>query len=114
MSKTSFLEVLRLKEFFNVDAVRLFKNPLDAQDRLFVRFLGKDKRGRIQIDTFRIHPEIEALRYGRKSAYASLSKKQFKEMFGKYKEEFVGYLNDDEWESFIESSYYNYLFQKFV
>lgn len=112
MSKASFSESHRLREFLNVDAVCLFKNPFCAQDRLFVRFLGKDKRGRIQIDTFRIHPDLEALRYGKNSAYQSLSRKQFKNMFGKYNEELVGYLDDKGWESFIESAYYNYLYQK--
>jgi len=106
---------LRISEFFNVNAVCLFENPHNRRDRFLARFLGQDQKGRIQMDVFRIRPNLEAIRYGKNSAYKALTPKQFdRRIFYKYEDRLVGYLNDKEWERFIESSYFQHIFQKLL
>ena len=94
------------------NGVYLLKSEVSPKEKLFLRCLGKDRRGRIMCDIFRLRPELESVRYGQKSCRDAITKTQFYEKFRKYTFTCVGFLSNNEWEDFIESAYYNYLYQK--
>jgi len=87
------------------------KNP---KDKILVRIIGRDNKGRVEFDTFRIHPEIEALRYGAASAYKALTIKQFTKRFKAYHDEWAGYQDNKEWKKFLDSAYFQHLYQKLL
>ena len=96
------------------EKVYVFINKTNSKKRIIIRFLGRDEFSKIKFDTFRTYPDWEANRYAPGSAYDPLTQKQFEKKFKNYNAEFAGHLNDEEWEKFLESTYYLYLFQKLL
>lgn len=86
----------------------------DAEDKAIMRFIGIDKNGRMEFDLFRIHPELEDVRYGVNSTHKALTLKQFAKKFNEYEFIPINYNEDNDWEAFIDSAYHIYYFQKLL
>lgn len=85
----------------------LLVHAQNPKDKMFVRIVGSDKKGHIEFYTLRIYPEFQVSR-------TIVTIKQFTERFKSYYDTWVGYENDEEWKKFLDSAYFQYLYQKLV
>lgn len=97
-----------------INTVFLLTSFHDAKDKAIMRFIGKDKNGRMELDLFRIHPKLEDVRYGVGSVYKALTLKQFAKKFNEYEFTPMDYNEDKDWEAFIDSAHHIYRYQKLL
>ena len=90
----------------SVGNVYIFSKKNGSCDKILVRFVGRDERDRIILDSFRIRPAIDASR----DVYTD---KQFDKSFREYEIKFADIMNEDkDWDYFLDFTYHQYLYQK--
>lgn len=104
----------RMYEGHCINTVFLLASFHDAKDKAIMRFIGTDKNGRMEFDLFRIHPELEDVRYGVGSEHKALTLKQFSKKFNDYEFTPMDYNEDKDWEAFLDSAYHIYRYQKLL
>lgn len=97
-----------------INTVFLLRHFQDVKDKAILRFIGKDENDRMEFDLFRIHPELEDVRYGAGSAHKALTLKQFSKKFNEYEFISIDYNENKEWEAFIDSAHHIYRYQKLL
>lgn len=107
-------DLARIYEGHFINTVFLLMSFHNANDKAIMRCIGKDKNGRMEFDLFRIHPELEDIRFGVGSVYTALTRKQFAKKFNEYEFTPIDYNEDKDWEAFIDSAHHIYRYQKLL